>query len=204
MTPPRTDQIDDLMNATNKTTQLQGIVLSQRYNRALEGKQFLGVAIQDDEGNVWVVDYEEQSPYHAFARHRVVALGEAYEPGPLTQHLIGWHGARSLGHFQVSTMKLAEITSDAEVVEVGPRQTLRGQLERHAISTGKSILTFVTEEGEAFVVANDPAGSNVGARIEVSAYAVYRSASAAPSSGRLLWVIGPYSMADLWKWRERT
>jgi len=189
------------MEQNSNTTQLEGTVVSRRYNAALDGLQSLGVAIDDGRGNLWVVDYEEQSPYHVFGGRRVVAFGEAYEPDPLTPHMIssprGW-----VGHFRVSSMKLADVTPDADVLEIGPRQALCGRLERHATWTGKSVLTFVTEGGEGFLVTNDPAGSRGSAPIEVCAYTVRRSPATSP--GPWLWIICPYSMADLWKWRRRT
>jgi hypothetical protein len=132
-----------------------------------------------------------------------VVSGEPYERERDGQHLIGWGGGKTLGHFRVSTMRLVEVTPDAELVEVGEGQHFRGRFERGMSETRGPTLSFVTEEGNAFLVANDPAGATVGPSVEVWAYPVQPSPSIPRHPAQYLWIISPCSAADLWGWRKR-
>jgi hypothetical protein len=133
-----------------------------------------------------VIDYSEQSPFHAFAGRQVGVSGEPYKPEG--QHLIGWGGGKTLGHFRVSTMRLVEVTPDAELVEVGAGQHLCGRFERGKSETGCSTLSFVTEEETTFLVANDPVGATVGPSVEVWAYPVQPSPSIPRPPEQYLWI----------------
>jgi hypothetical protein len=144
------------MSEQAKELQFEGIVHSSAYVDGAKGKQFLGAIIECSDGREWVIDYEEQSPFHAFADRQVVVSGEPYEP--TGQHLIGTPGGGKRGHFRVSNMRLVEVTSDAELVEVGAAQDLSGRFERSTSDAGESMLSFVTEKSTTFLVANDPAG----------------------------------------------
>jgi hypothetical protein len=154
--------LGDHMSEQKKEIWLEGIVHASRYDPSAQGKQFLGAAIECSDGKVWVIDYSEQSPFHVFAGRQVVVSGEPYKPEGQGQHLIGWRGVKKLGHFRVSTMRLVQVTPDAKLVEVGGGQHLCGRFERGTSETGESMVSFVTEEGDAFLVANDPAGATVG------------------------------------------
>jgi hypothetical protein len=180
-------------------TRLEGIVHADRYDPGGQGKQFLGAAIECSDGTVWVIDYEEESPYHAFAGRRVVVSGEPYEPEG--QHLIGWRGAKRLRHFRVSTMRLVEATPDAWLIEVGAGHHLSGRLERGTGGAGVSALSFVAENGDTFLVVNHPAGATVGRNVKVLTYPVRPTLPR--STGQYHWVLGPRSSADLWEWRGR-
>jgi hypothetical protein len=148
------------------------------------------------DGAEWVIDYDEQSPYHAFAGRRVVASGLPCEP-PM-QHVI-WVS----GHFAVSTMRLAEASPDAWLIEVGGAQHLSGRFERGAGDAGESALSFVTEKGDTFLVANNPAGASIGCLVDALAYPVQLSPFISGSPQQWLWVICPWSYADLWELRGR-
>ena len=189
-----------LMSEQKKELRLEGIVHASRYVPGVQGKQFLGAIIKCSDGWEWVVDYDERSPFHAFADRRVVVSGKPFEPEPTGQHL----GGDKLGHFRVSTMRLVEVTPDAELVEVGPGRTLCGRFERGPSEAGASILSFVTERGDSFLVANSPAGATVGRTVEVWAYPVQPSPSFSRPPAECLWIICPCSAADLWKWRDRS
>jgi hypothetical protein len=182
-------------------TRLEGIVHADCYDPDGRGKQFLGAAIECSDGKVWVIAYEEQSPFHGFAGRRVVAFGEPYQPEG--QYLLGWGGGKQVGHFRVAAVRPAEVTPDLELAEVGPGQKLGGRLERGTSDTGESMLSFVTQEGDTFLVANDPAGAAVGRDVEVWAYSVKLSPSTRRPSGRYLWIICPYSAENVWEWRRR-
>src|SRR5262249_7149139 len=147
-----------------------------------------------------VIDYDEQSPFHAFDARHVVLFGESYEPSRFSQHLITWHEGRTLGHFRVSQMRLVHVTPDADLLEVGTGYELRGRFERVPSDTAKSILAFVSEQGDEFLVVNDPAGATLGRSVEVWAYPVQPSAATSGSPARHLWVICPCSAADIWEW----
>jgi hypothetical protein len=87
---------------------LEGIVRASRYDPSAPGKQFLGAAIECDDGTVWVIDYDEQSQFHAFAGRHVVTFGEPFTPSKDSQHLIEWEGGKRPGHFRVSTIRVIE------------------------------------------------------------------------------------------------
>jgi hypothetical protein len=94
------------MSDQESEVQLEGTVHASGFAPVGLGKQFLGAAIECSDGAVWVITYGERSPFHAFAGRRVVVSGQPYQPGG--QYLIGWPGAKSLGHFRVSTIRLAD------------------------------------------------------------------------------------------------
>jgi len=86
------------MSVQGKTVQLEGIVHASRFDPISPGKQFLGAAIECSDTKLWVIDYEEQSPFHAFGGRQVVVKGEPYEPNG--QYLVAWGGGKELGHFR--------------------------------------------------------------------------------------------------------
>ena len=94
------------MSEQEQEIQLEGIIRASRRDPAAEGKQFLGAAIECSDGTRWVISYDEQSPFHAFADRHVVVTGQPYKPGG--QHLIGWSGGQKLCHFRVSDIRLTE------------------------------------------------------------------------------------------------
>ena len=189
------------MGDQEKGIRLEGIIYASPYDPSAPGKQFLGVTIECSDAKVWVIDYEEQSPFHSFARRQVIAFGEPYNPKG--QYLISRSGGKTLGHFRPSCVRLVEVTDDAELLEIGALYDLRGRFEYGIAETDESVLSFVTEKGDAFVVANDPVGAKVNISLQVSAYPVQLSPSHLRLPGRYLWVICPYSAADLWKWHGR-
>jgi len=151
--------------------------------------------IKCTDGAVWVIDYDEQSPYHAFAGRRVVAWGSPCAP-PM-QHRIG-----VTGHFAVSTMQLAEVASDAWLIEVRAPQDLVGRFEHGGAGAGaESELFFVTEDGDAFRVANNPAGAAIGGLVNALVYPVQLSRSVS-SPQQALWIICPWSYAKLNELRD--
>jgi len=183
------------MREQDNELRLEGIVHAFHYDPNELGKEFLGAEIDCGNGKTWVITYNEQSPYHAFAGRQVVVSGEPYEPKG--QYLLG------RAHFSVSTMQLSEVTPAAEFVEVGEQQDLCGRFERGTSEIGDSRLSFVTEEGVAFLVANDPAGATIGSRVEVCAYPMQPSPLGRRPLGRYLWIICPHSADDIWEWRKR-
>jgi hypothetical protein len=182
---------------------IEGIVRAQSYKRGSEGKQFLGAVLECADGKAWLIDYSEQSPFHAFADRQVSVSGEPYHPKG--QALMGWRDRKGdkFGHFRVAAMRLVEGTPDAPLLEVEAGQELSGRFERQASGTPESTLSFVTEKGDNFLVFNDPAGLTVGRSVEITAYPVQPSPSIPRSIGKYLWIVCPCSMADLWEWRER-
>jgi hypothetical protein len=171
---------------------LEGIVHARGSFCPPEGPVVTEINCRD--GAVWVIDYDEQSPYHAFAGRRVVTPGFPCEP-PM-QHVIGVRG-----HFAVSTMRLVEVTPDAWLTEVGAGYPLCGRFAHHCEES--AALAFVTETGETFLVANNPAGATVGGTVQVLAYPVQLSPCISRSPQPFLWVICPWSYADLEELRGR-
>jgi hypothetical protein len=184
-------------------TKLEGVVRAHRYDPTAKGKQFLGAAVEGEDGTIWVIDYEEQSPFHAFDGHHVVAYGEPYDPGPESQHLVEWGEGKDPRHFRVATMRHAGAMVAAELVEIGPGHRISGHLGREVTDPRESTLSFVSEKGDSFLVANDPAGAILGRNVEVWAYPVQMSPTAKRLLGQYLWIICPYSAAELWEWRKR-
>ncbi|HEY6196871.1 MAG TPA: hypothetical protein VI504_17720 [Candidatus Eisenbacteria bacterium] len=94
------------MDHREEEVRLEGIVHASRFGSGDLGKPFLGAALECDDGRVWVIDYRETSPFHAFAGRRIEVLGQPYVPEG--QHLIGWPGGKELGHFRVSNFRPVE------------------------------------------------------------------------------------------------
>src|SRR5450432_1341217 len=175
------------MSQQENLLRIEGVVRASSYARDAPGKQFLGAIIEGSDGNDWVIDYDEQSPFHAFADRQVLVSGEPYEPNG--QKLIGRWGKLGIGHLQVATMRLVEVTPDAQLVEVGARHKLSGRFERGTSDTRESSLSLVTEKGDTFLVSNDPAGAAIGRSVEVWAYPVQPSPSIPRPPGQYLWII---------------
>jgi hypothetical protein len=188
--------ISDDMSEQDKKLRFEGIVRASGYDASGQGKQFLGATIECSDGKERVIDYDEQSPFHAFADRQVVVFGEAYKPD-------GQCICSTGGHFRVSAMRLVDVTPDAAILEVGAGQPFSGRFKRGTSNGGEPTLSFVTEKGDTFQVANDPAGVTAGRNMQVWAYPVELSPSSPRPSGQYLWIICPYSTADLWAWRER-
>ena len=147
-------------------------------------------------GAVWVIDYDEQSPYQAFVGRRIVASG--FPCQPTMQHRI-----KVTGHFAVSTMRLADATRDAWLVEVGAPEDLTGRFERSIdVAAAESELSFVVENGDTFRVANNPAGAITGGLVNALAYPVQFSVLVPRSPQQSLWVICPWSYAQLGELRD--
>jgi len=178
---------------------IEGIVHARNYEDRVLGKYFLGATLEGNDGKDWVISYDEQSPFHPFAGHKVVATGEGYRP--TGQHLIRRGQGRRLGHFRVKKMRLAEPAPDARLIEVEEQQHLVGQFHHGIIDTEDYALFLVTEDGTKFQVVNEPAGFTTGLDVRVSAFPVERSPLIPTASWQYLWIICPCSAADLWKWR---
>jgi len=159
---------------------LTGIVHAHR------GGEFPAIIACSD-GTEWVISYGEQSPYHAFADRKVVASGRPCKP-PFA-HII-------LGHFRVSTMRLVTVTPDAQLVEVGEEQHLSGRFKVGTNDSGESVLSFVTEKGTTFLVANEPAGLIVGRDVKILAYSVQPYRLTPQSPEQYLWILCPCSVQD--------
>jgi hypothetical protein len=184
------------MSEQAKELRLEGIVRGRG-----GGKKFLPgpTTIECSDGKRWVIDYDEQSPFRAFADRHVLVSGEPYTPSG--SHLISRDRERPLGHLNVSTMRLIDLAEDAELVEVGPGQHLTGRFERRT-SGGESMLSFLTES-DTFRVANDPVGATVDDSVRVSARPVQRGPSVRRAPARCLWIICSCSTGELWAWSER-
>ena len=180
---------------------LEGIVHADRPAHRLDAGEFPAIIACSD-GTEWVISYGEQSPYHAFADRKVVASGRPYMP--TGAHIIGTHRGQKLGHFRVSTMRLVTVTPDAQLVEVGEEQHLSGRFKVGTNDSGPLVLSFVTEKGTTFLVANDPAGLIVGRDVKILAYSVqpYRLTQQSPE--QYLWTLCPCSVQDLWDRRGRS
>ena len=100
-------------------------------------------------------------------------------------------------------MHLAEVAADAWLTEVGAGQLLSGQFDLAPADAGESALSFVTGAGNTFLVANNPAGATVGCMVQALAYPVRLSPRIARPRQQYLWVICPWSYAELWALRRR-
>lgn len=161
------------------------------------GARIGGVAtVKCPDGAEWVIDYDEQSPYHAFAARPVVVTGRSCEP-PLQ------HRVCVTGHLGVLSMQLAEDDDDAWLIEVGPGHFLSGRFDEATCASGTSALSFVTAAGDTFLVANNPAGATLGCTVDAYVYAVQLSPNLARPAQRYLWVICPCSCAEFGALRSR-
>jgi hypothetical protein len=189
------------MSESKRVLRLDGIVRAHRYDPSSQRKQFLGAKMECRDGTKWVLDYNEQSPFHLFANRRVTVSGHPYEPSG--QRLSRSADGQKLGHFRVSIMQIVDVTPDDAFVEIGPKQVLVGRFERGTSNTGETKLSFIAEDGSIFMVVNDPAGASAGKRVEVRAHQVQLEPSRVCTAAKYLWIICPLSAADLWKWRQR-
>ena len=181
------------MTIEDDESQIEGVIRAPNYGRGLEGKQFLGAQLKPDSGKTWVLDYFETSPYHAFDGRRVIASGRPCMP-PL--QCLG-----NVRHFAASTLRVAEITNDVQVIEVGSEKRLRGRLEFDLSDSSGPSLAFIGDAGEAFTCFNHPPGLVFGRIIEISAFPLLTGPAAATSKLAFIWVICPHSSAHLWEWR---
>jgi hypothetical protein len=146
------------------------------------------------DGAVWVIDYDEQSPYQAFIGRRVVASG--FPCHPPMQHRIG-----VAGHFAVSRMRVAGLAPDAWLIDVGPPQEFAGRFKHSANEAAETELSFLTENGDTFRVVNNPAGMAVNEVVNVLAYPIQLSPCVSRRLRVSLWVVCPWSYAQLEKLR---
>jgi hypothetical protein len=165
------------MSVQEKELRFEGIV------RARQGFASY-TAIECTDGTEWVIDYCGWEPYHVFADHRVLVTGQ---PG----HCRAPGLCRRLGEFRVLTMRLVEVTPDAELIEIGSPQQLSGRFERSTSDSAESTLFFVTEKDDTFLVANDPPGTSVGCYLDVRAYPVQPSPSISRPAEKYLWIYLP-------------
>jgi hypothetical protein len=107
-------------------------------------------------------------------------------------------------NLRVSTMRLVEVTPDAKLIEVGEEQHLSGRFKGGTSDTAESNLSFVTEKGTTFLVANEPTGLTAGLDVEVLAYPVQPFSLTPKSPEQYLWIICPCSAQALWDWRGRS
>ncbi len=101
------------MDKSDPEVRVEGIVRAWRYDGAATGKPF--ALIECTDGTEWVITYDEQSPFHAFADCRVVVFGKPFVPKPWSQHLIDSDGG-ALRHFMASTLRLVEPRPDAKIL----------------------------------------------------------------------------------------
>lgn len=182
------------LRGQDEEARLEGTVHAPGHFTARNGPRVSTIKCSD--GARWVIDYDEQSPYHAFVGRRVVATG--LPCAPPRQHVLA-----VTGHFGVSTMRLAEVAADAWLTEVGAGQLLSGRFAVGTGPAGESGLSFVTETGATFLVANSPAGATDGCLVQALAYPVRLSPAIARPPQQYLWVICPWSYAELWELRGR-
>jgi len=192
------------MGEQNEELRLEGIVHGFQSFSSLEGGEF-PVFLECNDGTEWVISYGEQSPFHAFAERQVVVTGQPYKP--TGAYVIGTsrRSGQRPGHLRVSTMRLLEASPDAQLAEVGEQQDLSGRFRSETTDSGESILSFATEEGRRYLVANEPAGvSSSSGVVRVTTFAVQLSPLVQRSSDQYLWIICPCSAGDLMEWRGRS
>ena len=174
--------------------QLEGAVNSKSCFRPRRGPVTTDITCAN--AAVWVIDYDEQSPYQAFIGRRVVASG--FPCHPPSQHRIG-----VAGHFAVSSMQLADAAPDAWLLSVGPARELTGCFEYSSGAESlESELCFRTESNEVFGVVNHPAGMALDNVVKALAYPVEVSPRISRHARQALWVICPWSYGDLGTLRD--
>jgi len=162
---------------TTKELRLEGIVRSRRYPE---------VILECSDGWEWVISYSDQSPYRAFNDHRVVVSGKPYKPSAFLPYRI--KDGQPVPHLRILMMQLVEPSPDAKFVEVKGWQKMSGRFERITTDSGESTLSFGSETGETYLVANDPTCAKTGSDVEVLTYAVELPPSTAKGSEQYLWI----------------
>jgi len=171
---------------------LEGTVIARGSFAPRRGRVTTEINCAD--GAVWVIDYDEQSPYQAFIGRRVVVSG--FPCHPPMQHRI-----EVTGHFAVSRMQLAAPEADAWLIDVGLPQEFAGRFKRSANEAAETQLAFLTENGDTFSVVNNPAGMSVNEVVDALAYPVQLSPCVSRRLRLSLWVVCPWSYAQLKKLR---
>jgi hypothetical protein len=175
----------------------EGTLRAFPFKQGAGGKQFLGAIVECDNGERWVLSYEEQSPYHAFAERRVAVKGVPLTPAPESQRLLG------VRHLRASRVRLVEPQTDVGPWEVGRGRSLSGQFVTAGRPAGGALLLFETSPGESFLVVNDPPGVTLGQTVEVEAYPVKMSPPAGEFARGCLWICTRCSYSEIWGWRAR-
>ncbi len=154
------------------------------------GKQFLGVRLEQADGAQWVVAYGPEGWLRAFDGQTVVVTGSPYEP--TGQALAG------VEHLRIATLRVkVEQPGAGPLLGVGPEQTLVGRFLRTqgpAGSKNEGLVesTFVARDGNSYLLEGWPEGQIVyDAPVEITARAVEPDMSyRARRGGDYLWVVG--------------
>jgi hypothetical protein len=175
------------MSAQNEEIFLEGVIDSPARESAGGGKDFLG-AILECEHEHWVLTYQENSPFRPFHGRKVALSGKPFTPKG--QHLIGSR-SRPLHHLELSSMRLTAITPDVQLLEVGRHEQLRGRFKRVRCRPvfWRTALWFVTQQGQEFLVANNPERAKLGdVEVSASAYHVQLARNKDASSTHYIWI----------------
>ena len=68
------------MSEAESATQSRGMVHASRYEANSSGKHVLRATIKCHDGITRILEYDELSPYHAFADREVEVWGQSYGP----------------------------------------------------------------------------------------------------------------------------
>ena len=142
------------------------------------GKKFQGVWLERDDGEQWVIDYRPRDCWRPLEGLQVHAIGSTYMP----------HGqAISATHFEVSMLQVIDPAPEAQLVAVGPEQTMTGTLQTAAgaagsKSEGSSWQVFKSDDGPSWALYNPSAlGTTAGSvtltgrTVELSPYSAHRA-----------------------------
>lgn len=114
-----------------------------------QGRVFLRANLDCSNGLRWAIDCSEDSPFHALDAREVIVSGQPCE----TQDM--FVAGKVPDRFRASSMQIAEISADAQVVELEAKQELTGHFEQSRAQPAEHPLTFVTLDGKVYRVVND-------------------------------------------------
>ena len=123
------------------TAQLDEFTATLHIDPQPSGKKFQGVWLEREDGERWLIDYRPRDCWQPFNDTTVAVTGSTYEP----------HGQSiSATHFQVASLQRTDEVFSADLIALGPQQTLTGTLHTEhgapgSKSEGASWATLVTQ-----------------------------------------------------------
>lgn len=163
----------------------QEFVATLRIDAQPGGKQFQGVWLERDDGERWVIDYRPRACWRPLEGLRVSAVGSTYMPPGQAIYAT---------HFEVSMLQVVDPTPEAQLVAIGPEQTMTGTLQTAtgsagSKSAGSSWLVFKSDAGTSWTLYNPSALDVTTGSITLTGRMVERSPYSAHTTGPQLCVL---------------
>lgn len=128
---------------------IKGIFRSYWLDGSGQGRIFLRATLDCNNGLRWAIDCSEDSPFHALDGLDVIVSGQPCE----TQDL--FVAGKVPDRFHASSMQIADVLADTQLVELDAKQELTGHFEHTPGQPPEHPLTFVARDGQTYRVVND-------------------------------------------------